>query len=201
MEQLIEKSVTKVRSVPESFRRYLLDEIDWDNRLIGIKGARGTGKTTMILQHMKNRFGHDPVSLYVSLDDIYFSANTLVDLADTFAKNGGTHLFIDEVHKYRNWSQEIKNIYDDHKDLNVVFTSSSALQIDKGAYDLSRRAIIYMLHELSLREYISMTAKTFFPVYSIREILKNHVEISGKVTQKIRPIGHYNDFLKFGSYT
>ena len=127
MEQLIEKSRIKVRSVTTAFMRYLQEEINWDYRLIGIKGARGTGKTTLILQHIKKQFGHDPVALYISLDDIYFSANKLVDLAGAFARNGGTHLFIDEVHKYRNWSQEIKNIYDDHKDLTVVFTSSSAL--------------------------------------------------------------------------
>jgi len=200
MEKLIEKSLTKVTAINMAFKRYLFDEIDWDNKLIGIKGARGTGKTTLILQHIKNQFGSDPTILYISLDDIYFSANRLVDLADTFVQNGGTHLFIDEVHKYRNWSQEIKNIYDDHKDLSIVFTSSSALQIDEGAYDLSRRAIIYGLHELSLREYISMANKSPFPVFPLEEILRSHPEICTELTQKIKPIGQFNDYIKYGAY-
>ncbi len=134
--------------------------IDWSDRLIFIKGARGTGKTTLLLQHIKENFGTSEETLYVSLDDIWFSDNRLIDLVEQFVNLGGKFLYLDEVHKYPNWSREIKNIYDDHPGLKLVITSSSALHIFKQQADLSRRAIVYDLHELSLREYYSIAIRS-----------------------------------------
>ena len=156
-----------------------MDEIRWDARLVGIKGARGAGKTTLLLQRIKS--DHEDLNqvLYVSLDDLWFAENKLIDLADSFAKQGGTYLFLDEVHKYPNWSQEIKNIYDDHPGLHVVFTGSSLLEILNARADLSRRAIVYHLQGLSFREYLNFTQEQYFPVYSMDNVLHHHQEIAG----------------------
>lgn len=132
MEKIIEKSISKINKVSLNFKRYLFNEIDWNTRLIGIKGARGTGKTTLMLQRLKSNYRNNKIAAYISMDDIYFSANSMVGFADYFVKNGGKFLFIDEVHKYPGWSKELKNIYDDHQELSIVFTSSSALEIYKG---------------------------------------------------------------------
>ena len=200
MEKLIEKSIKKTNAVKLKFQRYLYDDIDWNYRLIGVKGARGVGKTTLLLQRLKVIDSSPVKSLYVSLDDIYFSANNLVDLAGSFVKLGGENLFLDEVHKYDNWSQEIKNIYDDYPELNVVFTSSSALEIHKGSHDLSRRAMVYNLNELSLREYTNFTYKLNLEPVTLTDILTNHTEISNNVIQNIKPIAIFNEYIKYGAY-
>ena len=152
MQNLIIKSAKKIASVPDDFHRYLFEKINFKNRLIAILGARGTGKTTMLLQAAK-KFG-EKESLYVALDDLFFTNNNLYTLADEFNKTGGELLLLDEVHKYPEWSREIKLIYDDFPELQVIFTSSSVLDIYKGESDLSRRAVNYHLKELSFREYL-----------------------------------------------
>lgn len=144
MEEALFQNYTRLLDATDSTHyRYLYNEIDWDNRLIGITGSRGTGKTTMILQHIKATFADRRKALYVSLDNIWFTKNSLLELADEFYAFGGTHLFIDEVHRYPNWSIEIKNIYDSYPALHIVFTGSSILEIYKSNADLSRRAISY----------------------------------------------------------
>jgi predicted AAA+ superfamily ATPase len=200
MEKLFEKALKKIKSTSLKFKRYLFDEIDWNDRLIGIKGARGTGKTTLMIQKLKSVFSDNYIALYISMDDIYFSANKLIDFTDTFVKNGGKFLFIDEVHKYKNWSQELKNIYDDHPELSIVFTSSSALEIHKGEYDLSRRAIIYNLHELSLREYINLSLGMQLPVFSLKDILEKHIGLSSEINLLVKPIVLFNEFIQYGAY-
>ena len=178
----------------------LIDKINWNRRLIGIKGARGTGKTTMLLQYIKENIGIIDEVLYVSLDNIYFSEYKLVDLADSFAKTGGKYLFLDEVHKYPNWSREIKNIYDDYPELKIVFTGSSILELDKSEADLSRRAVIYQLPVLSLREYISIKYDIKMNVYSLSEIIKNHKSIAGKINKQIKPVKEFNNYNLNGAY-
>lgn len=200
MEKIIEKSLSKTNKVSLKFKRYLYNEIDWNNRLIGIKGARGTGKTTPMLQKLRNDFQNNKSVVYISLDDIYFSANSLVGFTDDFVKNGGKCLFIDEVHKYQGWSRELKNIYDDHQELSIVFTSSSALEIYRGEGDLSRRAIVYNLNELSLREYIALIHNITIPAVSLLDILTKHSEISGYINQLIKPIALFNEYNKYGAY-
>ena len=184
-----------------NFTRYIYSKIRWQNRLIAITGARGTGKTTMILQYIKNNFGNTPTdALYVSLDNIWFSRNLLFDLATEFDRMGGKYLFIDEVHKYGNWSQEIKNIYDCFPDMKVVFTGSSMLEIYKGNADLSRRAIHYTLNGLSFREFLLLEKGLEFSVITLKDLLKNHLEFAGKVNEKIRPIPLFQQYLREGFY-
>ena len=184
-----------------SFQRYLIDDIDWEGRLAAITGTRGTGKTTIILQHIKRTFGNSPKeALYVSADNIWFSANRLFDLANDFEKQGGKYLFIDEVHKYENWSQEIKNIYDTFSNLKVVITGSTMLQIYKGNADLSRRAVHYVLYGMSFREFLKYDQNLDFDKFTLKEILQNHQEIAGIFNEKIKPLPLFDTYLKQGYY-
>jgi hypothetical protein len=198
MDKLLEKSARKINNVSVMFKRYLYDEINHINRLIAIKGARGTGKTTLLLQVAKN-CNSDEV-LYVALDDLFFSENTLYSLAEKFVKIGGKIILIDEVHKYPNWSRELKLIYDDFQDLKVIFTSSSILDINKGESDLSRRAVTYNLAELSFREYLLLYEKIELPVFTLEEILKNHKSISLQLIEKFTPFKYFSKYLKVGNY-
>jgi len=201
MEEIFDFFYRELRKTDLSFQRYLIDDIDWEGRLSAITGARGTGKTTMILQHIKRTFGNSPKeALYVSADNIWFSGNRLFDLANDFEKQGGKYLFIDEVHKYENWSQEIKNIYDSFSDLKVVITGSSMLEIYKGNADLSRRAVHYALHGMSFREFLKYDQNIDFEKFTLEEILQNHVEIAGIFNEKIRPLPLFDTYLKQGYY-
>ena len=200
MEQLLINSRLKIERVSLHFRRYFLDSISWKSKLIALKGARGVGKTTLLLQHAATHLPKDKSVLYISMDDLFFSDNSLLELTNKFVQNGGKYLLLDEVHKYLNWSREIKLIYDNHPELSVVFTSSSILEIYKSESDLSRRAVSYELKELSLREYIELETKIKLPVYSLIDITENHVDISMELIKKIKPIKSFNEFLKNGSY-
>ena len=201
MEKLIEIFRKKIVSTDMSFVRSLESQINWDARLVCIRGSRGTGKTTLILQHIKKTFSEslDKV-LYVSLDNLYFSDNSLLDFVDSFVKRGGTYLFLDEVHKYPDWSRVIKNIYDDYPELHVAFTGSSLLEILNARSDLSRRALVYNLQGLSFREYLNLIAKTDFPILSLEEILQNNESLSAQIVSKIKPFEYFDDYLKHGYY-
>ncbi len=199
MEKLLEEFQDKINKTTLDFQRYLIDEIEYENQLIAIKGARGSGKTTLLLQHAKKNLNLK-TSLYVSLDHLFFLENTLVSLAESFAKIGGTHLLLDEVHKYPNWSREIKLIYDGLPDLNVIFTSSSMLEIYKSESDLSRRAITYDLKELSFREFIQFETKIVFPAHNYKDLIENHNEIALSILEKIKPIPLFAKYLQFGCY-
>jgi hypothetical protein len=155
MEKLIDAHHRLLEVTDLGFKRYLYGQINWQHRLIAILGARGTGKTTLMLQRIKEMQAGSGI-LYVSADNIHFSNETLLNLAERFHALGGTHLFIDEIHKYPNWSQEVKNIYDSIPRLNLVITGSSVIDMLSGYGDLSRRSVVYHLHGLSLREYIGM---------------------------------------------
>ena len=156
MERLLHRYQAQLDRTKTDFVRYLHDEIRWEARLNAILGARGVGKTTLMFQHILLS-GERDISLVVFADDIYFSKHTLLDLADTFYKNGGKHLYIDEVHKYKHWSTEIKNIYDQIPDLRIVYTGSSILDLEKGGADLSRRQLRIYMHGMSFREWLQMT--------------------------------------------
>jgi len=200
MDTLIEKSYQKVRDVDTRFIRSIMDKIDWNDRLIGIRGARGVGKTTLLLQRIRKFLGNTNESLYVSLDNLWFAEHSLLDLVDFFVKRGGKFLFLDEVHKYPKWSQAIKNIYDDFPTLKVVFTGSSLLEILNARADLSRRAIVYNIQGLSYREFLNITQKTDFQIISLPDILKNHKEISDETLLKVKPLQFFNDYLQHGYY-
>jgi len=168
METLRETSRQYIADTDMTFIRYALDKVRWDQRLTGITGARGAGKSTLMLQYLKANFSDSDKALYVSCDDLYFGNNTIVSLANAFVKQGGTHLFLDEVHKYPGWSREIKNIYDRYKKLTVIFSGSSALNIYKSGADLSRRALQFHLNSMSLREYIELFYGIQAPVISLK---------------------------------
>ena len=200
MERLFEGFLTKLKGVESYFIRYLNAQIDWTDRLIGIKGGRGTGKTTLLLQHIQIHIKPGVEVLYVSLDELYFTSHTLTDLADDFVKAGGRHLFLDEVHKYPGWSREIKNLYDTYKDLQIVFTGSSMLEISKGDADLSRRAVVYELTGLSFREFLLIEKRLTFPVVKWQDILVDHVDMAQDISKKLKPLPSFKDYLKFGYY-
>jgi hypothetical protein len=195
MRTLYQKFETLLQNTTTDFKRYLYDEVPWESRMIGIIGARGVGKTTMVLQHIKENLDIKK-ALYVSADDMYFVDNKLLDLADDFYKNAGEYLFIDEIHKYPDWSRELKNIYDSFPTLKIVFTGSSVLDILKGSSDLSRRAIIYKLHGLSFREYLKLFHNYETEVYSLKQIVNNEV----KLENIKHPLPLFNDYLKRGYY-
>lgn len=200
MERLFEGFLTKLKGVESYFIRYLNAQIDWTDRLIGIKGGRGTGKTTLLLQHIQIHIKPGVEVLYVSLDELYFTSHTLTDLADDFVKAGGRYLFLDEVHKYPGWSREIKNLYDTYKDLQIVFTGSSMLEISKGDADLSRRAVVYELTGLSFREFLLIEKRLTFPVVKWQDILVHHVDMAQDISKKLKPLPSFKDYLKFGYY-
>ncbi len=200
METLFERSKQKVQHTPVSFVRGIMDQIHWDARLIGIRGARGVGKTTLLLQYIKLNLPRNHTVMYASLDNIWFTEHKLYDFADTFVKRGGKYLFLDEVHKYPNWSQEIKNMYDDFPELKIVFTGSSLLEILSARADLSRRAVTYHMQGFSFREYLNRNLKTTFPVFKFEEIISSHLQFSEEVTSKIRVLEHFPAYLKNGYY-
>jgi hypothetical protein len=197
---LILQSKKIIEQVSLKFERYLLSEINWDNRLIAVKGARGSGKTTLILQYILKNLEIDHSVLYISTEDLFFYNNTLLSLADEFVLNGGKYLFFDEVHKYPDWAREIKLIYDKHKNLKIVFTSSSILEIQKAKYDLSRRVVEYYLKEMSLAEYIELSTGIKLKSYKLEEILENHIAISKEILIKIQPIYYFNKYVISGAY-
>lgn len=201
MNKLIQQFQSRLISVDLTFKRYLWNEVDWDNRLIAITGARGVGKTTLILQYIKENFKTEIENvLYVSLDNLYFSKTTLTDFASEFVKHGGKYLFLDEVHKYPNWSVEIKNIYDNFPELSIVFTGSSALDILKGKADLSRRIVTYKMNGLSFREFLEFKYHRVFPIYSLKDITENATEISHLINSTIKPIKLFEEYLRTGYY-
>ena len=200
MEVLIQRFYEKYAQVSTKIIREYIHRIDWSNRLIGIKGSRGVGKTTMLLQYLRQNFKPDPKILYVSLDHFYFADNRLYDLANDFYKKGGELLVLDEVHRYPTWSGEIKNIYDDFNHLKVIFTGSSLLQLHKATADLSRRAVMYSMPGLSLREYISIETGLTLPIIHLDDLVNNHVEIAVELIGKIKPLAHFDGYLHHGYY-
>jgi predicted AAA+ superfamily ATPase len=197
---LLEQSERLVANVSLNFKRYLYDFIKWDNRLIGVKGARGTGKTTLLLQWIKNQNLPTEKAAYFSLDDLYFTTHSLKDTVSQFYKNGGIILVLDEVHKYKNWSQEIKNCYDFYPDLKIIFTGSSIIDIAKQEGDLSRRALLYELVGLSFREYLVMLNNINLPTFTLDDLLFNSSEVKKKIPADFRPLNYFSSYLNFGYY-
>jgi predicted AAA+ superfamily ATPase len=201
MERLFEYYNRRLQHVDSRVIRDFESMISWDARLVGIKGARGCGKTTLILQHILKEFSHDyEKALYLSLDNIWFADHSLIDIADYFVKRGGTHLFLDEVHQYPQWTAEIKNLYDEYPDLYIVFTGSSLLEINDARVDLSRRALMYELPGLSFREYLWIITDEMFPALSLDEILEHHVSAAQQINMHIKPFEFFEDYLKMGYY-
>lgn len=196
MKQLIENYKRLLNTTESKFHRYLYDKVNWNGRLVGIVDARGVGKTTMILQHIKEEMDVNRC-LYVNAEDFYFASHKLVDLADEFCKMGGEYLCVDEVHRYEGWSKELKLIYDYHPELKVVFSGSSILDINKGVQsDLSRRAVSYTMYGLSFREYLELFEGLESRTYTLMEVLEHKVELPAK----IRPLMYFRKYIEKGYY-
>ncbi len=201
METLIEQFQQKLKHTRIDFVRSVMDEINWNARLIGIKGARGTGKTTLLLQYIKFHLADKlDKTLYVSLDAIWFNDRSLSDLVRDFERMGGQYLFLDEVHKYPGWAQELKNIYDDYPHLKVVFTGSSLLEILNARADLSRRAVVYKMQGFSFREYLALETGLVFERMTLDHLLKNHDKEAQKINEAIRPFQYFENYLQYGYY-
>ncbi len=201
MVELYNRFLRKLSNVSLDFTRSAMAEIPWQAQLVGIKGARGVGKTTLLLQYIKLHLSNQIAqTLYVSLDSFWFSSHSLSELIEDFYKQGGKFLFLDEVHKYPNWAQELKNAYDDYPDLKVVFTGSSALEILNARADLSRRAVIYEMQGFSFREFLSIETKIDFRIVSLNEILEKHFEIAQEIGHKTKPFQYFSKYLDYGYY-
>jgi uncharacterized protein len=200
MEKIVEKSNVSIHSVHFTYQREVIGNINWNWRMNGIIGARGTGKTTLLLQKLQQLIKEGHEVLYVRLDDLYFADHRIYDLADTFRKNGGEYLYMDEVHKYNDWARELKNIYDSLPELKLVFSGSSIIELTKKDADLSRRALMYEMTGLSFREYLLMSDIISLPKYPLIEIFKNHVEIASEIVRKIRVLKYFSIYLKSGFY-
>ena len=185
----------QLKQTTSTFHRFMYDKISWESRMFGLVGPRGVGKSTMVLQYIKVH--RDSRRLfYISADHLYFSAHTIVETVDEFAKEGGEQIFIDEIHKYENWSRELKQIYDTHPDVKVGFTGSSVLDIYKGFADLSRRAPIFMMQGLSFREYLQLFHNIQVPVFSLAEV----VNLKVKIADVSHPLPLFRSYLKKGYY-
>lgn len=201
LDQILRIYSRRLQGTPEGFKRYLIDKIDWRDNLIAIKGAKGTGKTTMLLQHIKESFTDKDKALYLSLDNLWFETHSINDLIEYHYTHGGTHLFLDEVHYYPKWKTLIKNINDDYPGLHVVYTGSSMLKIDSGVADLSRRQLPYTLHGMSFREYLLYEGFAEMEPISLDLLLRDHRRIAEDILSngmKILPA--FGEYLRYGYY-
>lgn len=196
MRTLVARYRNILKNVDTSYVRNIHSTIPWNDRLIAILGARGVGKTTLVLQHIKLYEDVD-TTLFVYADDLWFSTHSLVALAEIFYTNGGRVLYIDEIHKYKNWSQEIKNIYDQYPDLKVRYTGSSILDLQKGSHDLSRRVLEFQMHGLSFREYVALRYGADIPIHTLEQVLANKIEFPYK---DYRPVALFKEYLRQGYY-
>jgi len=182
-------------------RRYLYKDFNLGNRLTGLIGPRGTGKTTLLLQYIKNEIEDVSKCIYASMDSVYFSNSSLIEFVDElYEVYGIRYFFLDEIHKYNNWNQELKNIYDSYPDIKVVFSGSSSIDLIKGTYDLSRRAVIYRLTGLSFREYLNFKGVINHQVIAYDDLLNDKYQIQSELGSIRRIRGHFKDYLAFGYF-
>ncbi len=198
--QLLQKISAQVLSkkIP-TYKRWLFEKIDFNSNLIGIKGPRGSGKSTLLLQYAKEVGLAPSKILYISCDHPAVSDESIYDIAESFYVRGGKLFIVDEIHKNKNFSKDLKAIYDVF-DLQVIFSGSSALEIDNAKIDLSRRAVIHNLGVLSLREFIELQTNKKFDTYSLDEIRNNHYDIATDIMKNIRPLEHFENYLQYGCY-
>lgn len=200
MDELLEKSQRLLANVESRYQRNTLRPINWQWQLNGIIGARGTGKTTLLLQQLRKLQQAGNKVLYVTLDDLYFADNQFYALATNFYKQGGNYLFLDEIHKYPSWSRELKNLYDTVPELRITFSGSSITEITRQDVDLSRRALLYELPGLSFREYLLLAEGLHLAPVPLPDLLRNHVALAADLTQLFRPIEQFGAYLRHGYY-
>ena len=190
----------KIAKVDLRFKRYLYDQINWKARIISIKGARGVGKTTMLLQHILENYEDIDRTLYATLDNLWFTTHSLIDLVDWADRQGITRLYLDEVHRYKGWAQTLKNIYDDYPDMSIVYTSSSLLVMDNAKVDMSRRQTSYTLYEMSFREYLELEGVFQTEAIPLEKLLKHHVQEAMDIVGKIKVAPLFEAYLSHGYY-
>ena len=181
-------------------RRDLMDEIDWNDRLIGIKGTRGVGKTTFLLQYAKEKFGTDHSCLFINMNNFYFSKYTLVEFAAEFVKRGGKVLLIDQVFKYPEWSHDLRACYEMFPTLKIIFTGSSVMRLKEENPELSGLVKVYYLRGFSFREYLNLQSGNCFRAYTLQEILENHEQIAKTILRNVKPLDYFQDYLHHGFY-
>lgn len=200
MQNLVNIHNTLQEQPGKSIRRELLDEISWDNRIIGIKGFRGVGKTTFLIDIVKEKFLNDKTCLYVNLNNFYFTRRKIISFADEFYKTGGKTLILDQIHKYPGWAAELRSCYESFPELKIIFSASPVLRVLEGNNELKDIAKIYHLEGLSFREYLNHQANQNFRKYSLQEILTGHLQIAREIIQSVKPLAYFNDYLKDGFY-
>lgn len=200
MESFYRTHAYLIEHINNLVRRDLMDEIDWNDRLIGIKGTRGVGKTTFLLQYAKEKFGTDRSCLFINMNNFYFSGHTIVDFAEQFHRKGGKVLLIDQVFKYPNWSEELKICYTRFPNLKIVFTGSSVMRLKEENAELNNIVKSYNLRGFSFREFLNLQTGMKFRSYSLEEILSNHEQIAKGILSKVRPLDHFQDYLHHGFY-
>lgn len=199
LESLVQKynQIAKLQNF--TYKRYFHKVVDFNDKMIGVLGSRGVGKTTFILQHLDSLGLPHSKKLYFSADSIMTSGVSLYDIADEFSKSGGEVLAIDEIHKYRDFEHELKQIYD-FLDIKVIFSGSSALQLEHKKADLSRRAVLYRVSGLSFREFLELKLDVSFETFTLDDILKNHIEIANTLTSGFKPFEHFKEYLQSGYF-
>ena len=200
LQPLFDNYHRKIAKISLRFKRYLYSQINWDARLIGIKGPRGVGKTTMLLQHILENYEDIDQTLYASLDDLWFSSHTLMDLVDWANQHGIMRLYLDEVHRYDKWAVNLKNIFDNYPDMSIVYTSSSLLMMDNAKVDLSRRQTPYTLHGMSFREFLAFEDVLSLAPISVEELLQNHVRHAMQIVKVIKVAPLFESYLQYGFY-
>lgn len=190
----------KIARIDLRFKRYLYDQINWSARIISIKGARGVGKTTMLLQHILENYEDIDKTLYASLDDLWFSTHSLIDLVDWADQHGVQRLYLDEVHKYARWKGTLKNIYDSYPDMSIVYTSSSLLIMDNATVDLSRRQTAYTLYGMSFREFLTFENILHYPAIALEDLLQNHVRHAMQIVRNVKMASYFEAYLEHGYY-
>ena len=200
LQPLFDKYHRKLAKIDLRFKRYLYQQINWNARFIGIKGPRGVGKTTMLLQHILENYLDVDQTLYASLDDLWFSSHSLIDLVDWAWQHGVMRLYLDEVHRYSQWSVTLKNIYDDYPDMSIVYTSSSLLIMDNAKVDLSRRQTVYTLYSMSFREFLELEGAVNLRAIPLEDLLQNHVSHAMRITSAIKVAPLFEAYLRHGCY-
>ena len=190
----------KLAETSLTFKRSLYFSINWDVRMLGIKGEKGVGKTTLVLQHIKEAFDNPDDALYVSMDNLWFKTHSIMDLVDYLYSKGVYYLFMDEIHKCPDWTIVLKNLYDNYPSLNVVYTGSSMLRIDNSRVDLSRRQTLYKLNNLSFREYLEYEGIASFGPIGFEDLLNNHVRYAMDITDKVKVLRYFQAYLSHGMY-
>ena len=200
VENLIQIHQTLFENPRKTIRRELINEIDWSNRLICIKGFRGVGKTTFLLDLVRDKYMDDKTCLYVNLNNFYFTRRKIYNFADEFYKKGGKVLILDQIHKYPEWSEELRACYDNFPELKIIFTASPVLRVIEGNENLRNIAKVYHLEGLSFREYLNFHGKFEFRRYQLEELVENHQKIAQEITDKVKPLAYFEEYLQTGFY-